>query len=107
MALGRDDLLHSALTGIIRALVRSRVNPDDAFFGVGYGVVQGIIEIGENASDIIGQSVAAVKDAAKVLGLSPEISMMSMKEGMLKATEEISPETIDTVRKVLLETMSR
>jgi len=102
MKLGRDDLLNSALTGIIRALVRSRVNPDDAFFGVGYGIVQGIIEIGEDAAIVIGKTVAAAKDAARTLGLSPEISMMSMKEGMLRATEEISPETIDVVRKVLL-----
>ena len=103
MKLGRDDLLNSALIGIIRALVRSRVNPDDAFFGVGYGIVQGIIEIREeDAAIVIGKTVAAAKDAARTLGLSPEISMMSMKEGMLRATEEISPETIDVVRKVLL-----
>jgi len=100
--LEREHLLRPAMVGIVRALKRIHVDTNDAFFGTGYGIVQGAVEVEMDITEAAVEAVAGAGDAAKTLGLSPERAMKSTTEGILTAAAAISPEKVDQLRESLL-----
>jgi hypothetical protein len=99
--LEREHLLRPAMLGIVRALKRIHVDTNDAFFGAGYGIIQGAVEIQMDITEAAVEAVGGAGDAAKNLGLSPQRAMKSTTEGILAAAEAISPEAVDRLKNAL------
>ena len=100
--MGTDHLVNPAIVGVVRALKRARLSPQDAFRGVGYGIMQGAIETGSDLSKAATHAVAATREAAKTLGLeNEEEAVRHVAEGALAAIEEIAPEALAQVRAAL------
>ena len=97
-----EHLMNSAIVGIVRALKRARLSPQDAFRGVGYGIIQGAIETQSDLSESAANAVSGAKEAAKVLRLdNEEQAMKAIAEGALAAIEEMNPEALSQVRAAL------
>ena len=100
-SLEREQLLLPAIVGIIRALKRIHVDTNDAFFGAGYGIIQGAVEMEMDITESAVEAVANARDAAKTLGLSQKLAIKSMSEGALAAAKAISPEIAEQMKKAL------
>jgi len=100
--MGTEHLVNPAIVGVVRALKRARLSPQDAFRGVGYGIMQGAIETGSDLSEAATHAVAATREAAKTLGLeNEEEAVRHVAQGALAAIEEIAPEALAQVRAAL------
>ena len=100
--MGTEHLMNPAIVGIVRALKHARLSPQDAFRGVGYGIMQGAIETQSDLSKSAANAVAGAKEAAKALGLeNEEQAMKDAAEGALAAIEEMDPEAMAQVRAAL------
>jgi len=77
------------------------VRPEDAFRGVGYGIVQGAVETGTDLVQAVAHAIAGAREAARTLDLAEKEAATQAAEGALTAIEEIDPEAMAGVRAAL------
>ena len=96
-----ERLIRPAVAGIVRALSRAHVDPQDTFRGLGYGLVQGAAEAGKDIGQTAMQAVDSARDAARAADVEEEEAAALAAEGALAAAEAVGPEAATEVRRVL------
>jgi len=100
-SLNAEQTIRPAIVGILRALKHTMVRPEDAFRGVGYGIVQGAVETGTDLVQAVAHAIAGAREAARTLDLAEKEAAKQAAEGALTAIEEMDPEALAQIRAAL------
>ena len=97
-ALDMGHLAGHALSAAVHALGRAGIDPSDALWGAGYGIVQGAAESGVDIGQAAAHAVEAAREADLPSGVSQENAVAHVARGVLDAAEALGPETLAQVR---------
>jgi len=97
----RRRLVSPAIMGIMRAMKKADVKPEDVLRGAGYGVIEGAVEAGGDLKKTAEETVAAAREAAPAMGLDEEEAVAQVVEGAIAAAQAIGPDAVVQVKEGL------
>jgi hypothetical protein len=90
-------VVDTAIEGTVQSLKQANVAPQEAFRGVGYGIIQGAIETGTDLNKATTQAYRSAGKAARKLKMSQDMAEQQAIEGALTAIYEIDPDALSQV----------
>ncbi len=96
-----ERVTRASVTGALRTLASTSVDPLDALHGAGYGSIQGALESDQDLGDIAGAAIAAARQMASELGVDEDAAAAAMAGGIISAASDAGGEALATVRGVL------
>jgi MFS family permease len=91
------EVVDTAIEGTVQSLKQANVAPQEAFRGVGYGIIQGAIETGTDLNKATTQAYRSAGKAARKLKMSQDMAEQQAIEGALTAIYEIDPDALSQV----------
>lgn len=85
----------------VLALGQTQADPLGAFWGAGYGIIQGANEAGINLRQAATHTVEEAREAARGLGLSEETAAAHAAQGVLDAAQTIGDAALAEVKQAL------
>lgn len=89
--------------GIVKASVEAGVDAQDAILGASQGIINGAAEIKADLGVATLQAIEVAKEMAAQAGLSEELAIAIVAEGVLQAAQAIGPEAVAQVAESLPE----
>ena len=96
-----ERVARAAATGAIRTLDRYPVQSMDALHGVGYGVVQGALESGNDPAEVVASVLDAAREVAPELGMTEDEAAAAAASGILSAAAAAGEDTLAAVSRVI------
>ena len=93
----------AAAAGTIRALGQMPVQTLDAMHGVGYGIVQGALESGNDPAEAAAAAVEAAREVAPEVGMSEQEATTAAAAGILDAATASGDEALAAVLRAIPE----
>lgn len=100
-AYGEELPTRPAVLGIVRALRKEKVPPEDILQGIGYGLVQGAVETDTDLSEAVGEAVSGAREAASTLNMTEDTAIKRVAEGAIAAAEALGHDAVTQVKETL------
>lgn len=98
-----ENLVQSVTAGVVEALRKGGVTPEDAVVGVSQGIMQGAVETGADLGIAAQQVIETAGEIAVKTGLSEKTAVAIATEGALQAAEDYGLDTYNRVKNALKE----
>ena len=103
--LALDRAARQAAAAVLEGLAASDVDPADALWGAGYGVVHAAKDMGQDIGMTVTAAIEGAVEQAEALGLSAHEAANATARGALEAAREIGPGSAEELQGKLLDAL--
>jgi len=103
--LALDRAARQAAAAVLEGLAASDVDPADALWGAGYGVVHAAKDMGQDIGMTVTAAMEGAVEQAEALGLSAHEAANATARGALEAAREIGPGSAEELQGKLLDAL--
>ncbi len=100
-----DRAARHAAAAVLEGLAGSDVDPADALWGAGYGVVHAARDLGQDIGMTAAAAIEGAVEKAEALGLSEHEAARAVARGALEAARETGPGLVRELRAALLDSL--